>query len=119
MQRLWYLAFAGVLLTSACTIETNVDDAATLEITNESSATIWELYVAPISALSWGLDELGATVLDPGESVLVFDVPCDFNEVLLVDFDGDECLLDSEWYCDEDYAIYIYDSTLSGCPYFD
>ena len=40
----------------------------TLRIINQSSVSVWYLYVSPSSSSSWGSDQLGANVVSPGET---------------------------------------------------
>jgi hypothetical protein len=50
---------------------------ATLIVQNDSSQTIFYLYVSPTIESDWGPDQLGASnVLPPGESFQLNDIPC-------------------------------------------
>ena len=49
---------------------------ASLRVSNQSSISIWYLYVSPSESSSWGSDQLGANVLSPGESFNLTGIPC-------------------------------------------
>ena len=47
-----------------------------LRVVNDSSQTIWYLYVSPSSIGTWGPDQLGAHVVAPGASFTLRNMPC-------------------------------------------
>jgi hypothetical protein len=61
-----------------------VATTATLVVRNDSSATVFYLYVSPSVESSWGPDQLGSSnVIDPGESFQVNGIPCGQNYDLM------------------------------------
>ena len=48
---------------------------ASLEVINESSHTIVELYVTPASVAGWGPDQLDGETIAPGERYLLTGIP--------------------------------------------
>lgn len=46
----------------------NTQESATLVVQNNTSYTIYWLYVSPSSDDSWGQDQLGSNVISPGSS---------------------------------------------------
>ena len=50
---------------------------ATLVARNQSSVSIYYLYVSPSTSPSWGPDQLGTRILDPGETFQLDIILCD------------------------------------------
>lgn len=48
-----------------------------LNVKNESGYTIWYLYVSPSTDDNWGPDQLGSSVLSPGETYSISISDCD------------------------------------------
>jgi hypothetical protein len=49
--------------------------SGSLTVINSSSVTICYLYVSPSTDTSWGDDQLGSSVIDPGQSFTITDIP--------------------------------------------
>ena len=46
-----------------------------MTVINTSSVTICYLYVSPSTDTSWGDDQLGSSVIAPGQSFTITDIP--------------------------------------------
>ena len=70
--------------------------AATIQIQNQSSWDIHEIYFAPSSHDDWGDDHLGKQVLKAGMTLSLSNVEPGLWDVRLVDEDEDECVVDAQ-----------------------
>ncbi len=85
-----------------------------IQIHNQSSWTINELYLSPTSVEEWGPDQLGENVVEPGQYVDFSSVPCGDYDIRLVDEDGDVCIVRDVRLCD-DAAYTLDDDDLLDC----
>lgn len=88
-----------------------------LYIENESEIDVYEVYVSPPSASSWGSDRLGNDVLAPGDSKTITGLECGDYDFKIVDENDDECFsVDTQTICEDDGAdFYINDETFPDC----
>lgn len=93
------------------------DDDASLTIENESSVTLIEINLSSIDDAEFGPDVLGADVLDPGDVLVLSEIPCDVYDIRVVDEDGVECLLDTVDLCLDDSTWVIDDTELALCGF--
>ena len=78
--------------------------AQKVRFNNNSDWVIVHLYLSPTGIDTWGPDQLGEYVLQPG---YFFDLPaaCGTYDIGLVDEDGDECVVASRYICNEPIDI--------------
>ena len=62
-----------------------------IAVTNSSSREIINLYLSPVDPESWGADQLGGSVLAPGQSLTISDASCSGNEIKVVAEDKEGC----------------------------
>ncbi len=86
----WRFIAAAVALASAPALSS----AATVEFVNQSSWDIYEIYLSPSSESSWGDDYLERDVLSKGDSLTITDVDPGSWDVMVVDEDGDKCVIE-------------------------
>lgn len=60
---------------AGCPDDCGAPDPAALEVRNDSSFSIWYLYVAACGASSWGSDQLGASTIPAGAVFTVNGIP--------------------------------------------
>ncbi len=77
-----------------------VSSTSSLLLVNDSSISIWYLYVSPSSSSSWGGDQLGANVVSPGERFTLRSIPCGQRYDLKVEGSGHATLATS-------YGVYF------------
>lgn len=68
--------------------------AASVEFVNQSSWDIYEIYLSPSNDTNWGDDYLEKDVLTKGESLTITNVDAGSWDVMVVDEDGDKCVIE-------------------------
>ena len=106
------------LLSCGLLSATGCGGDSTLTIHNDSSFDIYEVYLAPIDSIEWGPDLLGGNVLDSGETLEIVDIDCDTYDIMLVDEDGDDCILEDVDLCLDDAVWQLDDISLAICTLF-
>lgn len=64
--------------------------AGAVRVENASYESLWYLYISPASASDWGQDQLGDSVIVPGASLTITDVPSGTYDLKAVTEDGSE-----------------------------
>lgn len=88
---------------------------ASIEIVNQTRWAIYELYLSPSDAADWGDDQLGDETIGPGDHFTLSDIPCEVWDVLLIDEEGDECVVLGVDLCRDDYKWVIENDALLAC----
>ena len=82
---------------------------------NHSSVDIHHIYLSPRDADSWGLDQLGQQVLQPGDSLQLSGIRCDPSDIKLVDQDERRCTLRNVKLCEKASVFDLTDTALALC----
>ncbi|MBA3538501.1 MAG: hypothetical protein H0T79_02630 [Deltaproteobacteria bacterium] len=110
MRLLTSLTCVAALAFGACVVEEGAD--ATLEVRNDSSFTIRELYLTDVGNPTWGSNLLRGDVLFPNES-FTLGVECGTYDAMLVDETNVQCELSNIDLCFDDAIWVIQNSTCS------
>ena len=89
---------ALLVLGLAATFTALADDSAVV-VNNHSDWDIHELYFSPVGEEEWGEDQLGDHIIGSGESFTLVGIPCDYWDIMIIDEDGDECILEEVDLC--------------------
>jgi hypothetical protein len=90
--------------------------AATVEFVNQSSWEIHEVYFSPASQRSWGDDYLEDDVLERGDSLTLTGIEAGRWDVMVVDEDGDKCILEDVRFSKSDRDRWVIeDEDLLNC----
>lgn len=85
-------------------------EAATFKVVNYSDWTIEYIYFSPVWDTNWGNDKLGSYVLEPNfQYTMTLEHGCANYDVKLIDEDGDECIINDVYLCNETWNIYSED----------
>lgn len=84
---------------------------------NRSSWDIYEIYLSAVDEDEWGPDQLEEGILESGASFLLYGIPCDDYDVLLIDEDGDDCVLEDVDLCGDSEEWVITDEDLLACEF--
>ena len=79
--------------------------AEAVRIINDSNWQIHYLFLSFANDADWGPDQLGNDVLGYGDWIDLYDVPCGYYDLRLIDEDGDECIVYNRHICDETISI--------------
>jgi hypothetical protein len=71
-----------------------IGSAANVVFVNQSAWEIHEVYFSPASESNWGDDYLEKQVLENGDSLTLSGVETGTWDVMIVDEDGDKCVLE-------------------------
>jgi hypothetical protein len=89
--------------------------AETVTVSNDSSFAIYQFFLSPADQDEWGPDQLRDQVIASGDSFDLQGVPCDTFDVMLVDEDGDQCVIAGVDICGGDQTWIIEDEGLLAC----
>ncbi len=108
-MKMWrFLAAAAVSYAPTLAVAANVD------FVNQSAWEIHEVYFSPSSQTNWGEDYLDNEVLEKGDSLTLSDVEVGTWDVMIVDEDGDKCVLEDVVISGSDRWV-ISDKDLLAC----
>lgn len=120
MTKQW-LVRAAVLAVMGCAVAGTLPagaQTAVVTLVNDTSWDIHHLYLSPVTDEEWGEDQLGEHILESGGSFDLYKIPCDDYDVMLVDEDGDECIVEDIEICEMDEEWLLDDETLLACEFF-
>lgn len=84
-------------------------------ITNRADWDIYQLFLSPTGDDEWGPDQLGDEVIGKGDSFELHSIPCDEYDVMIVDEDGDECVIEEVDLCADNEEWVIRNKDLLAC----
>ena len=84
-------------------------------IKNKTDWEIHHLFLSPTENEKWGPDQLGDHVIAPGGTFELHSIPCDAYDVMLVDEDGDECVVADVDICNGQAGWVISNDDLLEC----
>lgn len=84
-------------------------------IKNKSDWEIHHFFLSPTEDEKWGPDQLGDDVIEPGGTFELKSIPCDSYDVMLVDEDGDECIVPEVDICNGTEGWVISNDDLLDC----
>jgi hypothetical protein len=107
--------FRTIGIAAALLLATIPARAASVEIANQTDWDFHQFFLSPADEDSWGPDQLGDHVLESGTSFELDGIPCDTYDVMLVDEDGDECVVTAVDVCGQDQGWIINNDDLLSC----
>lgn len=96
---------------------TALAEGVSLAVVNNSSKTIYHLYLSPANDNNWGPDQMGDTQDDtvaPGDSFTLTDIDPGKYDVKLATKSGTECEVDDVEF-DADYKWSVTNAMLNNC----
>ncbi|HYR75247.1 MAG TPA: hypothetical protein VEM96_05330 [Pyrinomonadaceae bacterium] len=101
--------FALTALSSARTATTSVN------IVNNSSKDIRNVYLSHVNADDWSGNQLGDTIISAGQSFALSNVACDQQQVKVIAEDQDGCFASMVVNCGDSATWTITNSTARDC----
>lgn len=105
-----------VMLVAAGVAEARRSDSD-VTFVNRTSWDIYEIYLSAVDESDWGPDQLEEGILETGGTFLLYGIPCDDYDVLLIDEDGDECVVEDVDLCGDSEEWVIRDKDLLECQF--
>ena len=90
---------------------------ASIHIVNNSNLEIRHIYLSPTDQDNWGPDQLNETVIRPGESQTLSNLPCTGAQVKVIGEDQNGCFLTTIVSCSEDAEWTISNTAAPDCGY--
>ena len=104
------VVFAALpLLSSARTRATSVN------IVNNSSRAIRNVYISHVDAEDWSSNQLGDAIISPGHSFTLSAVACDSQQVKVIGEDQDGCFVSMVVTCGDNATWTITNDTARDC----
>jgi hypothetical protein len=104
------LAVASIpLLAMAGTATTSVN------IVNNSSKEIRNVYLSPVNSDDWSGNQLGDAIISPGHSFTLSNVACDQQQVKVIGEDQDGCFVSTVVSCGDSATWAITNDTTRDC----
>lgn len=109
-------ALAGAVCAAALLIPAPAQaEKNTVVIKNKSDWEIHQFFLSSVDTDRWGPDQLGEDVIGTGETFTLKNIPCDTYDVMLVDEDGDECVVSEVDICSGQQGWIITNDDLLDC----
>jgi hypothetical protein len=110
----------AVLAGAACAVALLIPVIAQAQksnviVKNKSDWEIHQFFLSPVDTDKWGPDQLGEQVIGTGGTFTLSGVPCDSYDVMLVDEDGDECVVSEVDICGDSQGWVISNDDLLDC----
>lgn len=112
-HRAAFLTFS-ILVMATLTLGAFAQESV-IKIINRSDWDIHHLYLSPVDVDEWGPDQLGNEIIASGEIFTLYGIECDVYDIMIVDEDGDECVIEAEDLCDDEAKWVITNDELLGC----
>lgn len=107
--------FATMGISTASTAAPSVNAATSVNIVNNSSREIRNVYLSHVNVDDWGANQLGNATIAPGQSFALNDVACDQQQVRVIGEDQDGCFLSTVVTCGESTTWTITNNTPTDC----
>jgi hypothetical protein len=106
----------ALLILAALPLVSRAQPATSVNIINNSSREIRNVYLSRVDVDNWGANQLsdGATIA-PGQSFNVNNVACDQQQVKVIGEDQDGCFVSTVVNCGDNSTWTITDDTARDC----
>ena len=109
-------ALAGAVCVAALLIPASAHaEKNSVVIKNKSDWEIHQFFLSSVDTDKWGPDQLGENVISTGDTFTLNGIPCDTYDVMLVDEDGDECVVPEVDVCSGQEGWIITNDDLLDC----
>ncbi len=103
-------AFAALPLLSRATSATSVNI-----VNNSTNRSIRNVYLSHVGADDWGSNQLGESIIGPGQSFTVSNFACDQQQIKVIGEDQDGCFLSTVVSCGENATWTITNDSAADC----
>ena|SRR6267378_1141607 len=89
--------------------------ATSINIVNNSSRVIRNIYLSHVGLDDWGAEQLGGATIAPGQSFTVSNFACDSQQIKVIGEDQDGCFLSAVVACGGSATWTITNDTAADC----
>lgn len=90
-------------------------NSSSVNIVNNSSRQIRNVYLSHVDADDWGTNQLGDTIIAPGQSFTISNFSCDAQQIKVIGEDQDGCFLSAVVACGTSSTWTITNNTTADC----
>jgi hypothetical protein len=90
-------------------------NSSSINIVNNSSRQIRNVYLSHVDADDWGDNQLGNGTIAPGQSFTINNVSCDAQQIKVIGEDQDGCFLSAAVACGTSSTWTITNDTTADC----
>ena len=109
------LIILSVVLFAFAALSTARTPATSVNIVNNSSRTIVNVYLSHVNVDDWGNNQLGNATIAPGQSFSLGNVACDQQQVKVIGEDQDGCFVSTVVTCGNSSNWTITNDTARDC----
>jgi hypothetical protein len=109
--------FAVVSLPLLSSAHSSRSAATSVNIVNNSSREIRNVYLSHVDADDWSGNQLGTATIGPGQSFSLSNVSCDSQQVKVIAEDSDGCFASTAVSCGDSSTWTISNDTARDCGY--
>jgi len=89
--------------------------ATSLNIVNNSTRTIRNVYLSHVGSDDWGSNQLGNSVISPSQSFQLSNISCDSQQIQVIAEDEDGCFLSTPVTCEQSSSWTVTNDTARDC----
>jgi hypothetical protein len=105
----------ALLTLAALPLVSRAQPSTSVNIVNNSSRGIRNIYLSHVDVDDWGNNQLGNTTISPGQSFNLSNVACDQQQVKVIGEDQDGCFLSTVVACGDNATWTITNDTARDC----
>jgi hypothetical protein len=105
----------ALLTLAALPLVSRAQPSTSVNIVNNSSREIRNVYLSHVDVDDWGANQLGDTTISPRQSFTLSNVACDQQQVKVIGEDQDGCFLTTVVNCGDSATWTITNDTARDC----
>lgn len=105
----------ALLILAALPLVSRAQPSISVNIVNNSSREIRNVYLSQVDVDDWGANQLGDTTISPGHSFTLSNVTCDQQQIKVIGEDQDGCFLSAVVACGSNATWTITNDTVADC----
>ena len=109
------LVFLCVVLVALAALSIARPTATSVNIVNNSSRAVVNVYLSHVNANDWSANQLGDATILPSQSLTLNNVSCDQQQVKVIGEDADGCFLSTVVACGASTTWTITNDTAKDC----
>jgi hypothetical protein len=115
MFRRLFIVAAALMALTIVPFLTTAQPATSVNIVNNSSREIRSVYLSSVNGNDWSSNQLGGSVIAPGQSFTLNNVACNQTQVKVIAEDQEGCFLSQVITCGESSTWTITNDTTRNC----